>query len=148
MAAVLGLEVSVGLHPVGDVVRDAGQLRLGQKLKGILNPSFRALSEVRLPGVGDRRSWDVLIRLRHQVIGVELETRIRDVQLLVRRMRERERDGGADMILLVLSDSATNRRLLPHLLEALGPAWQSPPRLVLRALRTGNLMPGSGVILL
>jgi hypothetical protein len=147
-ASVLGREVSVGLHPTGAAVRDAGQLHLGQKLRGILNPAFRALSEVLLPRVGDRRSWDMLLRLRGQVIGVELETRIRDVQWLVRRLRERERDGGVDLILLVLSDSATNRRLLRHLLDNLGPDWQTSPRVLLRSLRNGEPITGSGVVLL
>jgi hypothetical protein len=103
---------------------------------------------VLLPGVGDRRSWDLLLRIGNEVVGVELETRIRDIQWLVRRMRERERDGGADFVLLVLSDSATNRRLLPDLLEALGPAFATPSRAILAALRAGQALPGSAVLLI
>lgn len=147
-AAVLGMEVSVGLHHVEDAVRDIGQLKLGRKLRTILASSVRALGEVLLPGVGDRRAWDLLLRMGTQLVGVELETRVRDVQWLVRRLRERERDGGVDVILLVLSDSAANRRLLPHLLDALGPGWRTSSRTILRSLRRGQPIPGSGVILL
>jgi hypothetical protein len=103
---------------------------------------------VLLPGVGDRRAWDLLLRIGAQVVGVELETRIRDIQWLVRRIRERERDGGADVVLLVLSDSAVNRRLLPELLEALGPRFETPSRSIVAALRGGSPVPGSGVILI
>jgi hypothetical protein len=98
--------------------------------------------------MGDRLSWDLVIRLADQLVGVEVETRIRDVQHLVRRMRERQRDGGADVIVLVLSDSAVNRRLIAELLEVLGPDFATSPRALLSALRSGRSLPGSGVILI
>jgi hypothetical protein len=90
----------------------------------------------------------MLLRLAGQLVGVELETRVRDVQWLVRRMRERQRDGGANHVLLVLSASAHNRRVLPELLQALGPEFATPARRILNALREGRPVPGSGVILL
>lgn len=147
VGALLGLEVSIGLHPVADVLRDAGHLRLARRFRSILAPGFRVAAEVLLPRVGDRRAWDLLLRLGSQLVGVELETRIRDTQWLVRRIRERERDGGADVALLVLSDSAVNRRLLPDLLEALGSEFGTSSRSILSALRSGRPLPGSGVIL-
>lgn len=108
--------------------------------------------ETLLPLPGDRRSWDKLLGRstatpRH-LVGVDLETRIRDIQALVRRTRERERDGGVDQILLVLSDSATNRRLVGQLREALGPDYATSPRALLRALRDGSALPGAGIVLL
>ncbi len=109
------------------------------------------MAEVLLPGIGDRRSWDRLLRLignESQIVGADLETRIRDVQALVRRTRERERDGGVDEILLVLSDSATNRLLIGQLREALGDRYSTRPRAVLAALREGRRLPGSGVVIL
>ena len=81
-------------------------------------------------------------------MGVELETRVRDVQRLVRKIRERERDGGVDQILIVLSASAHNRRVSAQLLEALGLEFATSPRVILRALREGRPIPGSGVTLL
>jgi hypothetical protein len=96
-------------------------------------------SETLLPNLGDLRSWDRLRRLttsltRH-LVGADLETRIRDVQALVRRTRLRERDGGVDAILIVLSDSATNRSLVDQLREALGPDYRTSPRAILGSLR-------------
>ena len=108
-------------------------------------------SETLLPLPGDLRAWDKLLRLggapRH-LVGVDLETRIRDIQALVRRTRLRERDGGVDAILIVLSDSAINRRLVGQLREALGTDYATAPRAILRALREGSALPGSGVILI
>jgi hypothetical protein len=63
-------------------------------------------------------------------------------------MRERVRDGGAEAVVLVLSQSGVNRRLLPELLEALGPSFATPPSEMLKALRSGEPVGGCGVILL
>ena len=148
VGAVLGLDLSAQFHPAGDPIRDAGQQALAGRFKSILAPAWKVTAEVLLPNPGDRRSWDLLLRLEAQRVGTELETRVRDVQRLARHTRERERDGGVDHILLVLSASAHNRRMLSELLEALGPEFATPARLILRALREGRPVPGSGVILL
>lgn len=151
MASILGLELAMTLYPIGDPIRDKGQQAVGDRFDRLLAFVWRVTSETLLPMPGDQRAWDRLLRLtgmpvRH-LVGVDLETRIRDVQYLVRRTRLRERDGGVDAILIVLSDSATNRRLVGQLREALGPAYATPPRLILHALRHGTPLPGSGVIL-
>lgn len=86
----------------------------------------------------------MLLRIESQLIGVELETRVRDVQWLVRRMRERQSDGGADAILLVLSASAHNRRVLPELLEALGPEFANRCELCSARSEQGGLSRGRG----
>ena len=148
VGAVLGLQLSVSLHPNGDGIRDSGQQALASRFRAVLSPLWRVTAEVLLPNPGDRRSWDLLLRLAAQLVGVELETRIRDVQWLTRRMRDRERDGGTDHVLLVLSASAHNRRVLPELLEALGPEFETSARAVLKSLREGRPIPGSAVILL
>jgi len=147
-AAILGLELSVSLHRKGDAVRDSGQQAAVARFLACLSPAYTASREVLLPHVGDQRSWDILLRLDGLLIGVELETRIRDVQALVRRIRERERDGGADEVMLVVSDTAHNRALVGQLREALGPRYATPPSLVLAALRKGRPVPGSGVLVI
>ncbi len=151
VASVLGLELSVGLHPGGDPIRDCGQQALGKRFDAIPGPAWRNSAEVLLPNPGDRRSWDRLLRLTGditQIVGADLETRIRDIQALVRRTRERERDGRVDAILLVLADSATNRRLVAQLRDALGPEYATSPRRLLVALREGRRLAGSGVVLI
>lgn len=152
MASVLGLELSIGLHELGDPIRDSGQQALAGRFGALLSPRWAVTSEALLPMPGDLRSWDKLLRLtgadpRH-LVGVDLETRIRDVQALVRRTRLRERDGGADSIVIVLSDSSTSRRLVAQLRDALGPDYATNPRLLLRALREGSALVGSGVVLI
>ena len=152
IASLLGLELAVNLYELGDPIRDKGQQALGRRFDVIPAPVWRSTVETLLPNPGDQRSWDRLLRLttsptRH-LVGADLETRIRDIQALVRRTRARERDGGVDAILLVLSDSSTNRSLVGQLRGALGPAYASAPRATLAALRNGEPLPGSGVILI
>lgn len=134
MASLLGLELGAGLYPLGDPIRDKGHQALLKRFRARLSPIVKVMAEVPLSNAGDRRSWDLFLTIVHQRVGVEAETRIPD--------------GGADEVLLILGESAVNRRLLPDLLEALGPRFVTPPRLLLKYLREGRPLPGSGVLLL
>lgn len=148
VASLLGLELSAGLHPVGQPIRDKGHQALIRRFLAQISEAFRVLAEVPLPIPGDRRAWDLLLRLPQQLIGVEAETRIRDMQRLVRHVHQRERDGGVDAIVLLLAATRTNRELVDELRIALGPAYATLPRALLASLRSGQLLPGSGVVLL
>ncbi|MEA2675948.1 MAG: hypothetical protein QOJ81_89 [Chloroflexota bacterium] len=151
IASVLGYEVSVGLHPVGDAVRDKGQLACGRRFNALLSDRWRVTDETLLPGAGEQRAWDKLLRLvdatPHCLIGVDIESRVVDVQALVRRTRGRERDGQVDNILLVLADTDHNRRVVDELRASLGPVYSTGPRRIMAALRRGERLPGSGVFL-
>jgi transcriptional regulator with XRE-family HTH domain len=148
IASLLGLELAASLHPIGDPIRDRGHQALLARFRTRLSPSIRVVAEAPMPLPGDRRSWDMLLRIVDQLVGLEAETRVRDVQSLTRHVRERERDGGVDELLLVLAESVVNRRLLPQLLDALGPRFSTSPRAVLRALGEGRPIPGSSVLLI
>ena len=148
MASVFGLEPSLSFDRVGPAIRDAGHEGLIGRLLRLLSPTWKVAREVPFPNPGDPRWWDLLLRLPDFRLGVEAETRIRDMQALTRRMKERAREGGADALLLILSDSAHNRELVDELRAALGEEFQANPREVIRALRAGRVPPGSAVILL
>ena len=150
-ASALGYEISVGVHPIGDSVRDKGQLAVGNRFAGMLSDAWRVTDETLLPGAGEQRAWDKLMRLIGEsppyLVGVDIETKVWDVQALVRRTRGRERDGNADHILVVLADTAHNRRVADELRRALGPAYATAARDIVRALRLGERLVGSGVVL-
>lgn len=152
MASVLGLELAVRTYRIGDAVRDRGQLALGSRFEALLSDRWRVTDEALLPGAGETRAWDKLLRLIDSsspyLVGVDLETRIQDIQALVRRTRGRERDGRVDAILIVVSNSAANRRLVDDLRRALGDGYWSKPRRIARALGAGERLPGGGVLLL
>jgi transcriptional regulator with XRE-family HTH domain len=148
IASLLGLDASLTFHRVGPALRDKGHQALIARFTRLLSPAWRVIREAPFPNLGDPRSWDALLRLANQLVGVEAETRIRDMQALVRRMRQRATAGGADVMVLVLSDSAHNRDLFHDLRAALGPDFATPPGELLIALRNGLPLPGSGVVLL
>jgi transcriptional regulator with XRE-family HTH domain len=147
-ASVLGLEPSLTFHRVGPAIRDKGHEALIGRLMHLLSPAWHVAREVPFPNTGDPRWWDLLLRLPDYRLGVEAETRIRDMQAMVRRMKERAREGRADALLLILSDSAHNRELVDELRGALGDDFRSHPRDVLAALRSGSPLVGPGVVLL
>jgi transcriptional regulator with XRE-family HTH domain len=147
MASVLGMELGLGVHLLGDPIRDKGQQALIQRFKAVLAPAWQVSHEALLSISGDGRAWDLLLRLARHSVGVECETRIRDIQAIARKIHGRERDDDADRILVVLSDSTTNRRLADQLREALGARYATSPRVILAALRAGQPLPGSGVVL-
>jgi transcriptional regulator with XRE-family HTH domain len=151
IASLLGFEISVGLHPIGDPTRDKGQQACGQRFDGRLSERWRMTNETLLPGASEKRAWDKLLRLIDEtpryLVGVDIESRVWDVQAIVRRTRERERDGQVDHLLIVLADTAHNRRVIDTLRETIGAAYGTPPRAIFAALRKGEPLPGSGVIL-
>jgi len=118
------------------------------RLLRLLSPTWHVAREVPFPNPGDPRWWDVLLRRPDFRLGVEAETRIRDMQALVRRMKERAREGGADELLLILSDSGHNRGLVDELRDALGDDFAMARGDALRALRAGDGLGGSAVVLL
>jgi transcriptional regulator with XRE-family HTH domain len=150
IASILGLEPSLTLHPVGPPIRDKGHEALIARFRRQIGTGWKVTRETAFPAEGDPRWWDLLLRLPREryLVGVEAETRIRDLQALVRRMKERARDGGADHVVILLSDTATNRRLIREFRDALGPEFNSSPAAILAALRDPAPLPGSGVILL
>lgn len=147
-ASVLGLEPALTLHRIGPAIRDKGHEALIARLLRLLSPAWHVAREVPFPNPGDPRFWDLMLRLTDFRLGVEAETRIRDLQALVRRMRERATDGGADALLLILSDSGHNRGLVADLRTALGDDFRTPPNALLQALRSGGRLTSSGVVLL
>ncbi len=148
VASVLGYELSANLYPIGAGLHDRGQQALLSRLEMHVHALFEKTREVPFPNVHDLRSWDLVLKLGSFLVGVEAETRVRDIQELVRRVRQREADGGVDEILIVLSDSAHNRLVVDELREALGARYAASPRLLLKALRSGQPLPASGVILI
>src|SRR5688500_12132533 len=58
IASLLGLELSAGLHLIGDGVRDRGHQELIKRFRAVLSDAWRVLAEVPLPNPGDPRTWD------------------------------------------------------------------------------------------
>ena len=149
LASLLGLQPALRLFRVTESLRDAGQQKLIARFRSVLSKAWHVAVEAPFPTLGDLRSWDLLLRLGSSFrVGVEAETRVRDIQELVRRIRQRELHGGVDVILIVLSDTAHNRALADDLRDALGDRYCATQGDLMEGLRAGRPLKSSGVILL
>lgn len=146
--AVVGLELSARAYPHGSPLRDRAHAELLEKLRLHLHPSLRWRTEVPFPNPGDLRAWDALITGAAIRIGVEAETRPRDGQELERRLSLKRRDGGIDRLILLLSDTRTNRALVHERQAALAAAFPTRMREALAALAAGRPPDADAVILL
>jgi len=76
--------------------------------------------EVPIPIAGDLRSGDAIVGFRGGDALVEAETRLGDIQLIERRASAKQRDLGAERLILLVADTRHNRdviRLHPALKE-------------------------------
>jgi len=148
LAAAVGLELALRTFPAGDPLRDTAHLALLERFRRRLHPAIRWRTEVPLPLAGDLRAWDALVTLDGRPLGVEAETRPRDLQALERRLALKMRDGGVDTVVLVLADTRSNRRLLREHGPRLAGAFPVPGPRALQLLATSTHPGRSAIVLL
>jgi transcriptional regulator with XRE-family HTH domain len=148
LCAAVGLDLSVRAFPAGTPLRDSAHLALLARVRASLHPGWTWRSEVPIPLPGDPRSWDAVIDRDGLRIGVEAETRVRDIQALDRRIALKLRDSGLDHVILVLADTRSNRAVLRAFADDLRANHPIPPRVAKAALASGEDPGGSAVLLL
>ena len=148
LCAGVGLDLSSRVFPGGTPLRDAAHLELLARLRAAISPEWRWQAEVPLPIAGDKRAWDGVLRMPTASIGVEAETRPRDIQELERRVALKRRDGGLDRVVLLLRDSSWNRRLVRSNASSLEQSFPVPGKVALRALAQAREPGGDTIILL
>jgi transcriptional regulator with XRE-family HTH domain len=146
--AVLGQDLSVRAYPAGDPIRDAAHAALLERLHARCHRSFRWRTEVPLPIPGDLSAWDATAVSPACRIGVEAETRIRDLQALDRRLVLKERDGGMDRLVLLVLDSRSNRDAIRPHGDILSVRFPVPGARALELLGAGVDPGGNALILL
>jgi transcriptional regulator with XRE-family HTH domain len=149
LAAVLGLSPAVRLYPGGLPVRDVAQASRLASLLSNAQPPLRFRVEVALPRVDGRtelRAWDAMLMGRGNRTAIELESRIRDVQALLRRIALKRRDDPTEGFLLVVADTRTNRRVA-QFADLLADLPRLRPGSVQAALQAGR-HPATGFVLI
>jgi transcriptional regulator with XRE-family HTH domain len=153
VAAVLGADIRLAIYG-GDSpqIRDAAQARLVEALLRIPNPAWPATLEAAVPGPG-RRSVDVRFDRGLDVVLVEVESRLRAIEEIVRELHAKRTAVAAASpskrvhVVLALSASRHHRaivRALPRTIRAAFPVASS--RLV-DALERGDVpWPGDGIL--
>ncbi len=148
LLAAVGLRLSARAYPAGSPIRDAAHAALLERARSRMHRSLRWATEVPLPLSGDLRAWDATVTGSSWRIGLEAETRPRDLQAIKRRLALKQRDGGVDAVLLVLLDSRHNRDLVRADADALAEQFPVPGRRALELLAAGAAPGGSAIVLL
>jgi HTH-type transcriptional regulator/antitoxin HipB len=144
---LLGHRLSLKAYPIGEPVRDQSQLSLLAAFDGRIAPTWRRTREAVMPIQGDLRAWDE--RLDGPVsIGIEAETRIRDIQAVVRSITAKQRDSGVQRVVLVVRGSHANRTVLLAHLPALRVTFPLSTREVMSALARGRDPGANGIVVL
>lgn len=155
LLGAVGLDLAARAYPAGPPVRDAAHLALLARLRERVAPTLAWRAEVPVvarpfgldESIHDRRAWDATIAGPGWQSGVEAETRVRDVQALERRLALKVRDGSVDSVILLLLESAHNRRVLALAGASLRVQFPGSARITLRRLALGQ-RPTDNVILL
>jgi Helix-turn-helix. len=120
IAPVVGLLLAASLYVNGDPVRDRAHLALLERFRLRLDRSLVWRTEVPMPIAGDLRAGDGVIEAAFGMILVEAETKVTDIQAVERKAALKQRDLGADRLILLIADTPNNRRvvaLYPELRE-------------------------------
>lgn len=148
VGAVVGLDLVISTFPGHRIIRDEPQMRLLAALRERLGPDWIWSYEVPV-AFGDQRAWDA--RARHRTTGVEFvvdaETRLHDVQALLRRLAGKRQVTPVRVILLVAA-TRNNRSVLEFAGETIRTALPTEMRTCLAALKDGRLPPADGIIVL
>jgi len=148
MLACVDREGSLRVYLGGGGLRDSGQVRLLAEFRNLISSAWDWQMEVGMPIPGDLRAWDVVIRAAGCTIGVDAETRLRDLQAIDRRVMLKQRDSGVDRAIILVPSTRANREAL----RSAGPdaLVNYPIRSAdaLRALRDGRDPGGNAVIVL
>jgi len=146
-SAALGLRLSLKVYPDGSPVRDAGQLRLLERLGVQVHPSFRGRREVVIDGGDSPRAWDLLLD-GPGTVGIDAETRLYDIQAIQRRCDSKWRDSGVDVAVLLVARTRHNSLVLREHREAMRSTFPADSAEILRALRAGVVPQRYGLVVL
>jgi transcriptional regulator with XRE-family HTH domain len=146
--AVVGLELSARAHPAGGGIRDAAQLTLLERLRDRVSELFSWRTEVGMPIPGDLRAWDAAITGLGIRIGIDAETRLRDVQAVDRRVMLKLRDSGFDRAIILVAATRANRLAIREVGSGLRANYPVSSRAALLALAAGVDPGGNALIVL
>lgn len=149
LAAAVGLDVSIRCYRSDrSSLRDVAHTKVIERLRAEVSPLFGWKLEAPVrPATDDARAFDVLLRGVGFRIGVEAETRLRDVQALVRRLALKQEASGVDRLVLAVAATRANRRALDEARDYLTLAFPLGSRQTLGALRDARQPAANGIVL-
>ena len=147
--AMVGLDVPIRAFPSGSPLRDAGQLRLIARARAeIGEQAWTWRTEVPVGNdPRDRRAFDVVLSGKAGRIGLEAITRLTDAQAQVRAAILKQEAAGLERLVLVLAQTRHNRAAVRDAAPTILGPFPAAPRVVMRALRDGELPTANGIVL-
>lgn len=147
LAAVVGLEVSVRVHPAGSPLRDAAQLRILERFVPMAGPAWRRRAEVPVSqDPRDRRALDLVLSACEARVAVEAISRLVAAEAQVRRIMLKADVARVNAVVLVLADTRHNRAVARPAAPTLRGAFPLDQRSVIAALRNGRAPPANGIV--
>ncbi len=153
VAVVLGADLRVNVYPgATPLLHDIAHARLIERVLRRRHACWRAQIEARVPGPG-RSSTDIRLEAFGEIVAIEVETRVRAWDAVVRRClekRERIRDalGSRTVVhaVLCLPPTRHHRLLVTTLAETVRSTFPNPSVRLRRALEDGTPWPGDGIL--
>lgn len=145
--AAVGLDVSIRAFPGGAPLRDAGQLRVLERLRLLVGGGWTWRTEVPVSrDPRDRRAIDAVLTAEGNRVAVEAVSRLLDAQAQVRPILLKQEACGIAAFVLALANSRTNRAAVAAGGATIAPAFPCSPRVALAALRDGRAPPANALI--
>jgi len=148
VASAVGLRPSLKFYPTQPPIRDAGQIELLAALTARMHPSWHHQHEVPMPRIGDLRAADQVSSVPGCRIVIEAYRRLGDAQAQIRAARVKQRDLGAERLIVLVEDTRVNRRAVSAVAPELVRSFPIPPRALLGALAAGRDPGGDALILM
>lgn len=146
-ASVVGLRYSGRLFVGTTRLRDATQLETINAYRSeAVAWGWRCRIEEPLPLTGDLRAFDLMLSADRVRVAHEFISRLRDAQAQVRPILQKQRDAGVPTLVLVLRDTAENRRAVREAGPALRDVFPLSARTVMQAMRECRDPGGNGII--
>lgn len=148
MLGAVGLELSARAYPVTGGIRDTAQLVLLDRLRSRVSGRFRWRSEVPMAIDGDLRAWDAALMAPGLTIGIDAETRLRDIQAVDRRVMLKLRDSGFDRAIILVAATRSNRLTMREFGASLQANYPIASASALRSLAAGEDPGGNSIVML
>jgi transcriptional regulator with XRE-family HTH domain len=148
LCAVVGLDLSARTFAGGAPLRDARHAALLSDFGAGLHATVRWRLEVPLPGHGEQRSWDGVASGPGWRYAAEAEMNPVDGQALLRRLKQKQRDGAVDGVLVLLRDTRQARAFRREFASQLAVEFPIPGSQAMRLLAGGDPPSGNAIIVL
>lgn len=152
LASATGHDLSIRLFPADGVrLRDSGQLRVAELIRGALHTAARVRLEVPVAHPPDRRAADMVLQTTTEVVQVEIERALMDFQAQLRgaqlkRAAMADQLGRAVQLVFAVPDTRRNRAAVDEHRLIVQSALPIPSRRIWAALRSGSSLGGDGLL--